>query len=132
MVRAKQDRSSPSSTGRSRRHILMIIDTADEELVVRLQRQYPGALFIPLEQHGALLRNGTAKAPRIAPTLTPRQDAILQLLKQGLSNKEIARTLAISPYTVRNHVSLLLRILGVATRREAATAAGEAPPPSRP
>lgn len=57
--------------------------------------------------------------------LTPRQASILKLIAEGRSNKEIARALAISPFTVRNHVSLLLRVLDVATREEAAKIAGQ-------
>ncbi len=41
--------------------------------------------------------------------LTPRQTEVLALLAQGQSNKEIARTLDISPETVKTHISELLR-----------------------
>jgi FixJ family two-component response regulator len=36
--------------------------------------------------------------------LTPRQTDIAALIAEGLSNKAIARELAISPRTVRNHI----------------------------
>jgi DNA-binding CsgD family transcriptional regulator len=48
--------------------------------------------------------------------LTPRQREILALLSDGRSNKEIARALALSHFTVRNHISLLMRILKVHSR----------------
>jgi DNA-binding NarL/FixJ family response regulator len=102
----------------------MIIEAADTDLVLRLRRQYPKASFIPLDQGRDDPPRGGALASSTAPPLTVRQDTILQLLRKGLSNKEIARTLAISPFTVRNHVSMLLRILEVATRQEAAKVAG--------
>jgi len=51
--------------------------------------------------------------------LTGRQRDILRLLMRNLSNKEIGRRLALSHFTVRNHVSQLLKLLKVRSRKEA-------------
>lgn len=63
--------------------------------------------------------------------LTPRQAEMLRLLEQGRSTKQIAQELHLSPETVKNHVRLLLRALGVNTRLEAVAAVRHGRP-SRP
>ena len=55
--------------------------------------------------------------------LTPRQCEVLDLLCQGMSNKLIARRLALSENTVRGHVQAILGFLQVSSRSEAAFAA---------
>lgn len=64
--------------------------------------------------------NLAASSAKIQPQLTARQAEVLELLMTGKSNKEIARLLGISPFTVRIHVSSLFKQLGVTTRSGAA------------
>jgi len=51
--------------------------------------------------------------------LTARQQEVTEHLLMGRSNKEIARIMAISPGTVRIHISAILRVLKVESRTKA-------------
>jgi NarL family two-component system response regulator YdfI len=51
--------------------------------------------------------------------LTQRETEVLELLAQGLANKQIAARLNISEHTVKFHVSSIYTKLGVASRTEA-------------
>jgi predicted ATPase/DNA-binding CsgD family transcriptional regulator len=64
-----------------------------------------------------------AAAPAHVDELTPRELEILRLLTDGLSDREIAETLFISPRTVSGHVTNLLGKLRVESRTAAATLA---------
>ena len=52
--------------------------------------------------------------------LTARERQVLDLIAEGLSNRQIGERLFISVKTVSVHVSAVLRKLGVSTRTEAA------------
>ncbi|MGA2011188.1 MAG: tetratricopeptide repeat protein [Solirubrobacteraceae bacterium] len=58
--------------------------------------------------------------PRSTPILTPRELAVLELLSQGQTNREIAAALFISPSTAGVHVSNILRKLQAKRRVDAA------------
>ena len=55
----------------------------------------------------------------LADPLSAREVAILKLIAQGLSNKEIARSLAITPETVKSHVKHIFIKLGSEKRAQA-------------
>lgn len=61
----------------------------------------------------------------VAQRLTPRQSEVLRLIALGKSNKEIARELKISPFTAREHASLVFKLLNVSSRSSAAAIAIE-------
>ncbi len=56
-------------------------------------------------------------------SLTPREQDIVQLVTQGLSNKEIADHLRVSPITVRHHLTSIFSKVGVANRQNLVIAA---------
>ena len=57
----------------------------------------------------------------IPEELTPREHEVLEMMVEGLSNKEIAVQLNVSVHTVKFHISSILGKLGAASRTEATT-----------
>ncbi len=65
-------------------------------------------------------RSQTPASDTIGGMLSSRERDVLRLLAEGMTDREIAAALAISPRTVESHVSSVLRKLGVRNRAEAA------------
>jgi DNA-binding NarL/FixJ family response regulator len=63
--------------------------------------------------------------------LTARECEVLDLLAEGASNRQIARSLGLSLKTVQNHVSRILDKLQAADRTQAALRARGVPPTAR-
>src|SRR5881396_1850636 len=64
-------------------------------------------------------RRGRGRPPD-PDILTPRQWQVLHLLREGLTNEQIAHRLDISYATAKYHVAEIISKLGVQTREEAA------------
>ena len=71
----------------------------------------PPAPESPVDASGIMLRR--------LQTLTPQQRRVLQMLRQGKLNKQIAHELDVGETTIKAHVSEILRKLNVASRTQA-------------
>lgn len=72
------------------------------------------------------LTSAHRRGPSPFPDLTEREREILDLVAAGLDNASIARRLAVSPKTVRNHLSNVFTKLAVVDRAQAIVRAREA------
>jgi LuxR family transcriptional regulator, maltose regulon positive regulatory protein len=68
-------------------------------------------------------RLARTSSARILSALSPRETDILTLIAEGLSNKEIARSLEIGPETVKSHLKSVFTKLGVERRAQAVSRA---------
>lgn len=73
----------------------------------------------------SFLAGARQSGPTPFPDLTDREREVLDLVARGLDNAAIARRLALSPKTVRNHLSNILTKLQVADRAQAIVRARE-------
>jgi DNA-binding NarL/FixJ family response regulator len=85
---------------------------------------HAGNLYIPKDMDRAVraLLAGRRQTKDIAirvSELTPAQIRVLQLIRQGLLNKQIAHELGVGETTVKAHVSEILRKLNVTSRTQA-------------
>lgn len=53
------------------------------------------------------------------PVLTDREQQVLKLIADGLTNREISRNLLISESTVENHIHHIYAKLGISNRAQA-------------
>lgn len=101
--------------------------TLDAQAILRgLEAVLAGGDFFPHLRSSSAAQRG-ASAP---PKLTPREQEVLVLLAQGLTNREIASFLRITERTAKAHVTALMQALGGENRTHAlilAQAAGLVP-----
>ena len=71
------------------------------------------------------LRNGPRADPELA-ALSAQEQRILELIGEGLTNREIAERMYLAEKTVKNYVSNLLSKMGMSRRTEAAVYAARA------
>jgi two-component system nitrate/nitrite response regulator NarL len=94
-----------------------------EDVVIALKRAAEGELAMSPQVTAHLadrVRRLAADSPMPEGRLTSRETEVLDLLVDGLSNKQIAQRLSIQEQTVKNHVHNVLVKLGVNRRAEAA------------
>ena len=94
-----------------------------EELVDAIRSAARGQTTLSAEVTQVLIRDDNKPTEKPNYGITPRQEEVLVLLVEGLSNVEIAERLVISRHTARYYVSEILRKLNVSNRAEAVAVA---------
>lgn len=96
------------------------VDTVLHGLVV-IEPAFAAEALAPASERDAEPDEDTAVTPSAEDRelLTRREHQVLDLLAQGLSNKEIADKLDISTHTAKFHIGAILAKLGSSTRTEA-------------
>ena len=123
-----EDDMANALAGGARGYLLK--DMEPDELVEAVRRALRGETVVAPAMTLKLVsllhpKRGAAARQGLLADLTPREHEILQYLTQGMTNKAIARALAISHETVKLHVRRVLAKLKLSSRVEAAVFAVE-------
>nr|WP_227537480.1 LuxR C-terminal-related transcriptional regulator [Marinobacter litoralis] len=103
--------------GRWNRELLAMLENQQTDTHKHTQMTPPAA-------RQTQIKTSTASSPLVEP-LSLREQEVLQLINQGLANKDIAVTMAVAPATVKAHIRNLYSKLGVGRRTEALAKARE-------
>jgi len=98
------------------------------ELAGAIRTIMDGAIYVPESYAEAPAEPDTVdrgEMVRRLASLTPQQLRVLQMLRQGLLNKQIAYELQVGETTVKAHVSEILRKLNVYSRTQAVIEVGK-------
>jgi len=102
---------------------LLSADASEDELVAAVRALgeglwvgAPGLVKSLIRLNG---RRESSSDESLVEPLTAREMEVIQLMAQGLANKQIALSLSISEHTVKFHLSSLYAKLGISSRTEA-------------
>lgn len=99
----------------------LLKDAPPEQLFAGIRSVAGGAPALAPSVAAMLMRRASSPEPRV----TEREVEVLELLADGLGNRELARALFVSEATVKSHLSHIYAKLGVDTRAGAVAAAIE-------
>jgi NarL family two-component system response regulator LiaR len=100
----------------------LLKDVSADELAQAIRAAHVGRTTLSPEAAQALV-HAAGQPPKPGLDLTERERVVLSLMVEGLNNTQIAGRLAVSPSTIKSHVSNILTKLGAASRTEAVTLA---------
>jgi two-component system, NarL family, response regulator DevR len=100
----------------------LLKDVRGDDLIDAIRRVAKGESLLDPSVTGKVLerlRKGDEEDPRIA-ALSDQERRILELIAEGLTNRQIAERIHLAEKTVKNYVSNMLAKLGMQRRTEAA------------
>ncbi len=120
LVSGVEDASSViGATDEGTAYGLLLRETSPEMIAAALWSVVTGLVTLdPTLAATLIVPEAVAEEP-LLEALTPREMEVLQLLAEGLPNKQIAQLLAISPNTVKFHINSILTKLNAQSRTEA-------------
>lgn len=91
----------------------VVKDDAAHELVDAIHAVFRGDVYLSPRIAGSVVQALRGGPPQKVPHLTPRERDVVRLLSEGLTSKEIAARLDLSPKTVDGHRASIMDKLGI-------------------
>jgi len=107
-------------------YALLLNETGSERLVLAIKAVSSGLVVLDPALSEVFAATAPSISERIYEALTARENDVLQLLAQGLTNKGIAHQLGITEHTVKFHVTAIMTKLSAQSRTEAVVRATRA------
>lgn len=98
---------------------LLIRESAPEEVIAAASAVHQGFYVIDPKIAAAILPSSMHQIEELEVMPTAREQQVLQLLAEGLTNRAIAQELGISQHTAKFHVNSILQKLNAQSRTEA-------------
>jgi len=99
-------------------HSALPRDASPDQIIAAIYAAAAGLATVPAHSARAVL---VTEREAEGEPLTPREIEVLEIVSEGLSNKQIAARLNISEHTAKFHVNSILGKLAAGTRAEAVT-----------
>lgn len=121
MLTVSEDHESLLSALKSGAHGYVLKGVSANELRAIVRSVAHGEPYVsPTLAAEMLLEFSRPKSPQPSTGLTPRETEVLELLSQGLTNREIGERLHLAEKTVKHHITSILQKLHLRSRTEAA------------
>jgi DNA-binding NarL/FixJ family response regulator len=101
----------------------LLKELTGHDMADAVRRAAAGEALIDPEEEDRILTGAIETTPLRLPVydgLTPKESRVLELLGEGMTNRQIAHELAVAEKTAKNYVSTVLTKLGLETRTQAA------------
>lgn len=104
----------------------LLLNESDTDMLLMALQTVSAGLIVIDPALSSYLSSATSIIEAPAENLTPRENEVLQLLAQGMTNKAIAHQLGITDHTIKFHVNAIMTKLDAQSRTEAVVRATRA------